>query len=71
MVRKIVALHDYLSAHDAAQLLSDKLGRPVSAKYIRSLTKRKKNPVRAEIVNNRFLYSKSDIEAITIRKRNT
>jgi hypothetical protein len=69
MVKKIVALHDYLSAHDAAQQLSEKLGRPVSAKYIRSLSKRKKNPVRYEIVNNRFLYHKDDIMGTDIRER--
>jgi hypothetical protein len=42
MVKKIVALEDYITAHDAAQLLSLKHGRPISPKYVRLLAKREK-----------------------------
>lgn len=71
MVKKIIALNEYISAHDAAQLLSAKHGRPISGKYIRSLSKRKKNPVRTQQMSNRLLYHKEDILACTVRaKRN-
>ncbi len=72
MVKKIIALNEYISAHDAAQLLSAKHGRPISPKYIRSLSKRTKNPVRTQQMSNRLLYSREDILACTVRaKRGT
>jgi hypothetical protein len=48
MTKKITPLESYVSAHDASELLSAKLGRPVSSEYIRKLARRKKNPVRTE-----------------------
>jgi hypothetical protein len=72
MVKKIIALNEYVSAHDAAQLLSAKHGRPISGKYIRSLSKRKKNPVRTQPMGNRLLYHRDDLEKVTVRaKRST
>lgn len=69
MPKKIVALADWLSAYDSAQLLSLKHSRPISAKYIRRLSKRAKNPVRTQEMGNRLLYSREDLEKITIKKR--
>ena len=69
MSKKIIALDDYVSAHDAAQILSKKHGRPVSSRYIRSLSKRAKNPVSALQISNRLLYLKEDILACDIRER--
>jgi hypothetical protein len=69
MVRKIQALADWISAHDAAQLLSLKHKRPISAKYIRSLSKRKKNPVRTEQRSNRLLYNRDDILASDVKQK--
>lgn len=69
MVKKIIALNEYISAHDAAQLLSAKQGRPISPKYIRSLSKRTKNPVRTQQMSNRLLYSREDILACTVRAK--
>jgi hypothetical protein len=69
MVKKIVALADWLSASDAAQLLSDKHDRPISAKYIRKLSQRERNPVRTQEISNRLLYNRDDLEACTIRQR--
>jgi hypothetical protein len=71
MPKKIIALHDFISAHDAAQLLSAKYNRPIDPKYIRRLSKRRRNPVRTEIINNRFLYHREDVEACLIRQRKT
>lgn len=69
MVRRIVPLSDFISAGEAAQLLSTKLGRPVNGKYIRKLSKSKRQSIRIEHMGNRILYNRQDIEAVTIRKR--
>jgi hypothetical protein len=70
MPKKIVALTDYIAAGDAALLLTAKMGRPISPKYIRKLANRKKLPsVRVEQMGNRLLYHRGDIEASTIRER--
>jgi hypothetical protein len=69
MVKKIVALEDYITAHDAAQLLSLKHGRPISAKYVRLLAKRKKQPVRAQQKGDRILYHREDIMTSTIKEK--
>jgi len=69
MVKKIVALADWLSASDAAQLLSSKYDRLISSRYIRKLSLRKKNPVRTQEMSNRLLYNRADLEACTIRQR--
>lgn len=71
MPKKIVALADWLSAHDSAQLLSLKHERPISAKYIRTLAKRKKNPVRTQEMSNRLLYNRDDLEQVMIRRKTT
>jgi hypothetical protein len=69
MPRKIIALADYISAHDASELLSLKYKRPISPKYIRRLSQRKRNPVRTEPVGNRILYNREDIEACIIKEK--
>lgn len=67
MAKKIQALADWISAHDAAQVLSLKYERPISPKYIRSLSKRKKQPVRIQERSNRFLYNRDDVLASDIK----
>jgi hypothetical protein len=69
MAKKIVALSEYISASDAAQILSAKHGRPISVDYARLLSKRKKQPIRTEWLNNRLMYNREDIEACVIRQR--
>jgi hypothetical protein len=69
MVKKIQALADWLSAHDSAQLLSLKHERPISAKYIRRLSKRTKNPVRTQPSSNRLLYNRDDLANVHIRQK--
>jgi 16S rRNA U1498 N3-methylase RsmE len=65
MVRKIVPLSDFISASDAAALLSKKFGRRIRPDYIHQL----KN-VRSVKVNERCrLYNKHDIEACEIKKK--
>jgi len=65
---KIQALADWISAHDAAQLLSLKHGRPIDPKYIRRLSKRTKDPVRTKEMSNRLLYNRDDILASTVKQ---
>ena len=69
MVKKIQALADWLSAHDSAHLLSLKHDRPISSKYIRTLSKRKKQPVRTQEMSNRLLYNRDDLEKVVIKKK--
>ena len=65
MPRKIDRLEDYISAKDAADILSKKLGRKIDPDYIR----RVKN-VRFRKVNaTTKLYHQQDIEACIIRKK--
>lgn len=65
MTKKIEPLTSYISAGDAAALLSKKLGRRIDPDYIKKL----KN-IRSVKVNERCrLYNKHDIEAATIKRR--
>lgn len=69
MPKKIQALADWISASDAAQLLSDKHHRSISGKYIRNLSLSKKQPVRTQQMGNRLLYNKEDILAANIKQK--
>jgi hypothetical protein len=69
MVKKIIALADWISAYDASLLLSSKHGRPISAKYIRKLSQRKRHPVRTQQISNRLLYNRLDLEQVKINKK--
>ncbi len=69
MPKKIIALNAYIDAHDAALLLSLKHNRPIFPKYIRSLSKRKKQPVRTQQMSNRLLYNRADLEACNIKEK--
>jgi hypothetical protein len=69
MPKKIIPLAGWISAHVAAQLLSDKMGRPIPSRYVVKLSRRKKNPVRTQPSSNRLLYSREDLEKVTIKKK--
>jgi hypothetical protein len=66
MTKKIDKYEDWITAHDAALLLSKKLGRPVSPKYIRTLAKSKRQPVRTRPLRYHQLYNRDDILASKI-----
>jgi hypothetical protein len=68
MAKKIIALADYITASESAHLLSSKMGRPISPKYIRKLANRKGNPVHVQAMGNRLLYCRTDIESVVIRQ---
>jgi len=69
MVKKIVALSDYITASDAAQLLSLKHERPISPKHVRLLAKSKKQPVNTQQKGDRLLYNRADIEKVIIKQK--
>jgi hypothetical protein len=71
MTRKIIALADYVSAHDAAQILSLKHARPIQPKYIRTLAKSKRQPIRYQRLSNRLLYLRADIEQCVVKQKQT
>ncbi len=67
--KKALLLDDYITAGDAAKLLSERLGRPITNRYIHKLATRAKNPVRSQQIGNRWVYHRGDIEQVTIRQR--
>jgi len=69
MTKKINRLEDWLSANDAAQLLSDKIGRPVPSRYIRQLAKSKRQKVRTKSLGYHQLYHQDDILASTVKQK--
>ncbi len=69
MTKKISNAEDWLSAHDAAMLLSKKLGRRVSPKYIRTLAKSKRQPVRTRSLRYHQLYNRDDVLASKVRQQ--
>ena len=69
MVKKIIPLADWISAHDAAQLLSLKLERPIQPRYIRTLSKSKRQPVRTKQMSNRLLYHRDDVLASVVKQK--
>lgn len=68
-MKKSLSLSDYICASDAAKILSDKHGRPISVDYVRLLSKRKTQPVRFVRIGNRLAYNKHDVETCIIRRR--
>lgn len=69
MTKKITRFEDWITANDAALLLSDKLARPVSSEYIRKLANRKRNPVRTQPSSNRLLYNRDDLEQVVVKRK--
>jgi hypothetical protein len=70
MPKKIQALADWISAHDAAQILSLNHGRPIQPYRVRQLAKAKRQPIKTmPLGNGRKLYSRADIEQVSIRER--
>jgi hypothetical protein len=69
MPRRIIALDDYISASEAADFLSLKHGRKISAKYLRPLSQSKKQPIRTVARSNRLLYNRADLEKVVIKMK--
>ena len=69
MTRKLNRAEDWISAKDSASLLSRRLNRNVSPEYLAKLAKRKKNPIRTRSLGYHQLYSRQDLEQVTIKKK--
>lgn len=65
MTKKIIPLTDYITASEAATILTEKMGRPIKPGYIHKLQK-----VRfVKLDNTSKLYNKHDIETTTIKQK--
>lgn len=69
MTKKIIALTDYITADTAANILSIRLNRVISSRYVRKLSLRKKKPIRTIQMGNRLLYNREDIENCIIKQK--
>jgi hypothetical protein len=69
MTKKINPYEDWITAHDAALLLSAKLGRLVAPRYIRQLAKSRRQPVRTQPLGYHQLYHRGDILACKVRQK--
>ena len=62
-------LSDYITAGEASQILSERLEREITNRYIHKLSTRKKHPIRAIPSGNRWLYHRGDLQTVDIRER--
>jgi hypothetical protein len=69
MPKKKEDINDYITAHDAAQLLSLKHGRPIRADFISKMARSQKHTIRIARFANRIMYHREDIAACTIRQK--
>jgi hypothetical protein len=70
-MKKKEDINDYCSAADAAQILSEKLGRPIANNYISRMTKSGRRSIRVVKFGNRWMYHRGDIAACTIRQKHS
>ena len=71
MTRKVDRFQDWISAKDAANILTKKMGRTINPEYMTKLAKSKKQPIRTQEVSNRLLYRREDLEKVTIKQKRT
>jgi hypothetical protein len=70
MPKKIQSIDDWISAHDAAQILTLKHGRRIDPQRVRALAKAKFHPVRTMPFGKYHkMYNRADIESVSIRER--
>jgi hypothetical protein len=62
-------IKDYCSAGEAAQILTDKLGRSIRPDYISKMAKSKKRAIRSVLMNDRILYHREDIAKSKITQK--
>jgi hypothetical protein len=68
-MKKKEDINDYITAHDAAQILSLKSGRPIRADYISKMSRSRKHAIRTARYRDRILYHREDITACTITQK--
>jgi hypothetical protein len=59
-------INDYCTAHEAAEILAQKHGRPVRADYISKMAKSQKHRIRTRWFRDRQMYHREDIKACTL-----
>ncbi|TMC20796.1 MAG: hypothetical protein E6J34_11495 [Chloroflexi bacterium] len=68
MAKKKEDIHDYCTAGEAAQLLSEKLGRVIRPDYIGKMAVSRKRTIRRVKLGTRWAYHREDIAASTVRE---
>lgn len=66
MVKKIENIADYVTAHDAAQILSQKHARPIRPDYISKMAAGRKHRIRTARFRDRIMYHREDIAACSV-----
>jgi hypothetical protein len=59
-------INDYCTAHEAAEILAQKHGRPVRADYISKMAKSQKHRIRTMWFRDRQMYHRRDVAACTL-----
>jgi hypothetical protein len=68
-MKKKEDIADYCTAGEAAQILTDKLGRPIITNYIRKMSKSRKHSIRTAQINSIILYHRVDVTNCTITQK--
>lgn len=68
-MKKKEDIHDYCTAHEAAQLLSLSHGRRIRPDYISKMAKSRRHTIRTARFRDRQMYHKADIQACRIGTR--
>lgn len=69
MVKKIENILDYVTASDAAALLSQKYDRPIRPDYISKMSASRKHAIRVAQFGRIRMYHREDIAACTITRK--
>lgn len=69
MMKKKQDINDYCTAGSAAQILTEKLGRPIRPDYISKMSRGKKRAIRVVREGDRILYHRDDIAGCDVKQR--
>ncbi len=65
-MRKKEDIGEYCTAHEAAQILTLKHGRPIRPDYISKMAKSRRHTIRTARFRDRLMYHREDIAACQI-----
>ena len=68
-MKKKEDVNDYVTAHDAAQMLTLKMGRPIRPDYISKMAASRKHTIRIARFRDRQMYHREDIAACTVGQK--
>ena len=69
MTRKKADINEYCTAHDAAEILSEKHQRRVRPDYVSKIAKSTRHHIRTAWFGNRLMYHRADIAACIIGEK--